>query len=192
MATRYDITLEDAKALLAPRMPALANALRIAVHEWSDGLGKYHAKVNEDLRALFINQLWHYHSIELLREDAGISRQKNGRHEYLRVDGSLVLRIKHVGPTYRSWNYPTRRSQAWNAQAHFLDLPPMPRLNFGYRLDITGTVVKDAMVMLSQEGHSIWRWQVWGYPVSEFPATHRDMLGRVVYAHDDYSEATMP
>ena len=191
MATEYDITLEDARNILKPRMPALATALRIAAHEWNIGLGRYHARVNEDLRGLFINQLWHSHANGLLYDDPGISLHQNGRHEYLRVDGSLALRFKHTAGVYRPWNYPTRRSQAWNAQVHFPDLPPMPRLDFAYRLDLTGTVVRDAIVMLSREGHSLWRWQVWGYPISEFAGAHRDMIGRLVYAHDDYSEAAM-
>ena len=45
------------------------------------------------------------------------------------------------------------------------------------------------MVILSVDGGSIWRWQVWGHPATEFAAFPggRDMFGREVYSRDDYS-----
>ena len=185
--TGYYIELGEAKSVLKSRMPVFAGALRKALHEWNKGLGAYHATVDEFARGVLINQFWYVFSSHALRDDTGISLEKHGNGYFFTVDDSLVLRLKHVNKAYRSWNHPTRRSLALDAQVPFPTIPPMARLELGYRLDLTGTVVEDAVVMLNNNGRSLWRWQIWGYPISEFAASPSDMLGHAVYSHDDFS-----
>lgn len=187
------ITLEDAKLVLLPsRMPALAGAFKLSTHTWRTTLGRHQARVSEDTKYSAINDMWYSNSEILLSTDPGVELGPNERRNYLRFDDKLVLRIKHVGDSLRPWTQKTRRSREWEAQRRFPSIPPMPRLDFIYRLDITGMTVKDAFVMLSQDNQSIWRWQVWGYPINTIPATHKDLLGRTVYAHDDYSGVDTP
>ena len=190
--TPYYIDLTRAKATLQPRISVFAGSIRKAMQDWNNGLGAYHAIVDEFARAVLINQLWYAYSSQALRGDAGISLEKHGNRHYYIVDDLLVLRFKHVDNSYRSWNYRTSRASAWEAQASFPTIPKMAKLELGYRLDLTGTVVKDAMVMLNYRGRSLWRWQIWGHPISEFAAAPTDMLGRQVYTHDDLSGVVLP
>lgn len=189
--SRYDITMEKAKSVLQLRMPTLAGALEKAVHEWSYGLSKYHKELDTFVRGVFINGLWYEYAKQGLHGDSGVLLEKNGQRATLVIDKSLVLRLKHVNDAYRSRNYPTRRNLAWNDQVHFPSIPPIPRLDFRYRMDLIGVAVEDAMVTFGHGMHCSWRWQVWGYPVSEFAAVPRDMFGRTVYSHDDYSGVAM-
>ena len=192
MTNKYYMTLEKAKSVLQPRMPLLIGALKKAVHEWNLGLSQYHTKLDAFARGVFINQLWYEYSNQALHGDPGVSLEKNGQRTSLIIDRSLVLRLKHVNEAYRSRNYPTPRDRAWNGQVYFPSIPPIPRLDIGYRMDLTGTAVKDSMVIFSQGVQSLWRWQVWGFPVSEFAGAPNDMFGRTVYSHDDYSRVVMP
>lgn len=190
--TPYYMDLGQAKVILRPRVPAFAGSLRKALHEWNKELGAYHAIVDEFARGVMISQFWYAYSSEALRGDLGISREKHGNRPYYIVDDKLVLRFKRVDDAYRSWNHPTSRARAWDAQASFSTMPPMAKLELGYRLDVTGTVVMDAAVILNYKGRSLWRWQIWGRRVSEFAAAPRDAFGREVYSYEDFSEAVLP
>ena len=188
----YFMNMATAQAILLPRIPAFIDALRKATREWNDGLGAYHAILDEFARAVIISQFWYSHSHQLLRSDSGVSLERFGNRHFYTIERELVLRLKHVDSSYRSWNHPTTRALAWNAQASFPSIPPMVKLELGYRMDLTGTVVRDAMVMLNYKGHSLWRWQIWGRQISEFAAAARDGFGRLVYSHDDFSAVDLP
>ena len=187
--TSYYMDLGLAKIILRPRVPVFAGSIRKAIHEWNSGLGAYHAVVDEFARGVMISQFWYAFSSLALRGDVGISLEKHGNRPYFIVEDKVVLRFKHVDDAYRSWNHPTSRARAWDAQASFPTMPPMAKLELGYRLDLTGTIIKDAAVILNYRGRSLWRWQIWGYPISEFAAAPRDAFGRVVYSHEDFSKA---
>ena len=188
----YFMNMAAAQTVLLPRIPAFVDALRRATREWNSGLGAYHAIVDEFARAVLISQFWYSYSYQLLRSDSGVSLEKFGNRSFYTIDKLLVLRLKHVDSSYRSWNHLTARALAWNAQASFPSIPPMVKLELGYRMDLTGTVVKDAVVMLNYKGRSLWRWQIWGGQISEFAAASRDAFGRLVYSYDDFSEAELP
>ena len=183
--------LGHAKVILRPRVPVFADSLRKAIREWNTGLGAYHAIFDEFARGVLISQFWYTYSSQALEGDSGISLEKHGGRPYYIVDDELVLRFKHVNDAYRSWNHPTPRALAWDAQAWFPTMPPMAKLELGYRLDITGTVIQDAAVILNYKGQSLWRWQIWGYPIGEFAATPKDAFGREVYAYEDFSEVEL-
>ena len=151
-----------------------------------------HVDLDEFGRAVNINQLWYSSSSQALRSDPGISRHKQGNGYYYVIDNRLVLRFKHFDDGYRSRNHPTPRFRAWDSQMPFPTLPPLVKLDLGYRLDLTGTRVLDAMIVLNFNRLSVWRWQIWGRRIDEFAATPRDMQGRLVYVHDDYSGVSTP
>ncbi len=186
------IELRSAKTILQPRVPIFAGSLRKAIQEWNNGLGAYHAIVDEFARGVLVNQFWYAYSSQAFRGDVGVSLDKHGNRHYYIVDDLLVLRLKHVDNSYRSWNHPTSRARAWDAQASFPTIPPMAKLELGYRLDLTGTVVRDAVVMLNFKGRSVWRWQIWGPAIGEFAAAPRDVFGRMVHTHDDFSGVVLP
>ena len=152
-------------------------------------MAQYHTRLDEFARAVFVNQSWYHYSDELHREDDGIDIHRYGNGRFFTVDDRLVLRVKHADARYKVWDYPTARARARAEQRSFPTIPPLVHLDFGYRLDLTGTLVKDAMVILHSGKEQIWRWQVWGRAVREFAATPRNMLDQIVYSHDDYSGA---
>ena len=186
------IDLQNAKTILQRRIPVFAGSLRKAIQEWNTGLGAYHAIVDEFARGVLINQFWYAYSSRALRSDEGVSLDRHGNRSYYIVDNLLVLRLKHVDNSYRSWNHPTSRARAWDAQASFPTIPPIAKLELGYRLDLTGTSVRDAVVMLNYKGESLWRWQIWGHAIGEFAAAPKDVFGRVVYTHNDFSRVVLP
>ena len=190
MAPLY-INLVDAQTTLRPRIQVIAGALGKAVREWN-AAGQYHALVDESFRGMFISQLWYTYVTQALRGDAGVMKHRSGNRPYFTFDQLLVLRFKHVDRGYQSWNHSTPEFRAWNEQASFPTIPPLPKLELGYRMDVTGTVVRDAMVMFKYKKQTLWRWQIWGRPFGEFATHSRDMFGRSVYAHDDNSQIVLP
>jgi hypothetical protein len=186
----YYIDLNDARSSLQPRMWVFAGALRRAVEAWNeDGVSKHHTGLTESTRAVFISDLWYQYSSEKLRDDPDVSLETCGTRHFYIIDEKLTLRFKHLNEAYRSWNRRTSRSEAWDLQLPFPTIPPMPRLDLGYRLDITGTVIVAALVVHRRGEEPIWRWQIWGHPISEFASAPRDMLGRGVYSYNDFSGA---
>lgn len=183
------INHDEAKTVLRARMQAFCVALRRVMREWNEDMDKFHTRLDEFGRAVFINQGWYDHANGLHHSDDGVVMQRHGNGRFFIVDERLVLRIKHANERYRVWDHATPRALARAEQQSFPTLPPLVHLDFCYRLDITGTVVRDAMVILHSGREQLWRWQIWGRPITEYAATTRNLMGEVVYSHDDYSEA---
>ena len=183
------IDLDDAKSILQPRMASFCSALFRAVHEWNTDLAKSHTQLDEFGRAVFVNQLWYHHANGLHRDDDGIAMRRYGNGRYFTVDDRLVLRLKHADDRYKVWDHPTPRALARAEQRSFPTIPPFVHLDLGYRLDLSGGSVRDAMVILRSRMQQVWRWQVWGRPVREFSLTPRNLWSQVVYSHDDFSGA---
>ena len=165
----------------------MCGALRASLQEWNNGLAPYHFDFDEFGRSVVINQLWYARSWDALRHDPGVALLKNSNGRYYIVDEQVILRFKHVDGRYRSRNYPTKRAQAWNKQLPFPSIPPLVRLEMGYRFDLTGTRISDAMISLNFNNDSVWRWQIWGQRLDEFSSMPKDMEGHLTYAHEDYS-----
>ena len=118
------IELRSAKTILQPRVPIFAGSLRKAIQEWNNGLGAYHAIVDEFARGVLVNQFWYAYSSQAFRGDVGVSLDKHGNRHYYIVDDLLVLRLKHVDNSYRSWNHPTSRARAWGRAGVVSNHPP--------------------------------------------------------------------
>ena len=187
MAIFY-MDIPDAQVILKPRASALTYALYEAVNTWVSSR-HLHARVSEATRGHIINDAWYTQARHNLIGDAGAVLKDNGspHRKYCLFDDQLAIRLKHVGADYRPRNYPTARAGAWTSQKRFPTIPDVPRLDLCYRLDLTGTLIKDAIIQYSEDDEAIWRWQVWGAPVTEFAAAPKDMMGRDVYVYDDYS-----
>ena len=184
----YYLDLHEAKSILEPRAPVFVDALRKAMHEWNHGLSHYHTTFDEFARGVLLSQMWYNYSSQALQGDFGVALTWRGSRPYYIFDQSVVLRFKHLNSAYQTWNYPTARALAWNAQSVFPSIPPLVKLDLGYRLDLTGTRVLEVMVMLNNNGISVWRWQIWGQPISEFAAAPKDGLGRTVFAYDNFAK----
>ena len=184
----HHIDLPDARSILQPRMTDFAAALKLAIHRWNSDLSAYHVTLSEFTRCNIISDLWYETSQKALTNDGGVRLIGNRERRCFIVDDAVVLRFKHLDSNYRPRNNTNRRSDAWNCQTNFRDIPPVVRLDFGYRMDLTGTVVETAFVMLNNGARARWRWQIWGRPISRFAGTPTNMYGDTVYVHYDYSK----
>lgn len=191
------LTLPEAKDLLAEYMPGWTSALQRAIYEWNTGLAQYQSILDESARAQNLNQLWYHFSNIALADYPDVDLRKVRNQRFFSIADEVLLRFKFVDTRYQSKNYPTSHSRQWNLQIPLSGIPNVPRLEFGYRLDLTGTSVRDAMVLLKigkaktkTASNVIWIWQVWGPQISQFPTpgnASSDMFGRVVYEYTDYS-----
>ena len=185
------ISLPEAREILAPRLPAFANALGIAVRTWATGLSQYHRVLDESARAIIINQIWNTTVRSLLYDDTGVKFLKVSGQRFLYIDERISLRFKLVDTLYLSKNYPTSRALAWNRQLTLPGIPRAGRVELGYIPDLTGTDIKCACVLLRVDDTVVWLWQIWGVRDDTFGQYVRqdgtDMLGRVVFAYEDYS-----
>lgn len=164
------IRLSQAREVLEPRMSALATQLRLAVNTWNLRPESWQISLDTKARGIFLNRLWHHGVQVALFDDHGVRRESNeGGESYFVLDDSLALRFKHLDKTLTSRNYPTRRAKQWEFQLRMPGLPPWDRLEFGYRMDITGSTVKDAFILLRKARDFLWVWQVMGERIDTFP-----------------------
>ena len=184
----FHIELASAQRILRPRVRQLAGALRVVMLEWNNAPNGFHMHLDNYGRAVNINQLWYGYARQVLAGDPAVSFAKFSNGYSMNVDDQLVLRIKQVDGSYRPRNSATRRALHWGQQLRFPTIPDLVRLDLGYRLDLTGSVVEDAVIMLTHNGHALWRWQIWGRPISKFASAPVDMSGNLVYVHNDYSK----
>ena len=111
--------------------------------------------------------------------------------EYVVCDETILIRHKLFDNNFTSRNYPTRRAEEWTLQYPLYGVPPVGRAQFGYRLDETGAVLKDAFLTLPYGKKNLWIWQVWGLETDTFglslPLERRSISRDEVFAYDDYS-----
>lgn len=192
--TRHKITLGKAQSILRPRMQVFTRELKQAVTKWNGLL--ISQDTDEFARGVLINQFWNGSVNQALQSDNGVrqGQYRNGRYFVIEepskesIVDTLMIRLKHVDQSYDWRNYPTERNQALETQQEFATIPSVPRLVLGYRLDLTGTQIENVMVIFKNGKKTIWRWQVWGHPISEFASAPHDIFGHPVYSHDDFSK----
>ena len=175
--------------VLTDRLKHFVRALKETMEVWNGPHAESQHIYDVATRSMVIQRHWYSISAEALRDDSGVKLVNNYERHCFEIDGEFALRFKHLNSKYRPRNNSNFRSRAWVYQLNLPDLPPMPRLDFGYRLDLTGTIVETAMIMLCVGKEPSWRWQIWGDPIDVFAGTpEKDLFGRTVYAFDDYSE----
>ena len=164
-------------------MPFLVAAVHHAVAHWNDDEGHRHAYLTKTTRGMYINDLWIADAEQALHDDAGVQVIRNKERRCLVVDDAFLFRFKHVSTSYKPRNHSTQRAAAWDGQVPFKTIHPLPRLDFVYRMDETGSVVLDIAVILFLNGNSVWRWPVLNYPQTEFGVPKMDMFGDDVLTH---------
>ena len=169
MLNQY-ITLAETQSILQPpRINALAGALRDSLNTWNTAFGPAQMVLNSSARATIINQYW-YNFVNLaLGDDSGVVLTEDQLQRFLVIDERLIVRFKHINRRFNSSNYPTNRAIQWNLQHPFEGIPLCERLELGYRLDITGTVLKDAFLLLRTGQRIVWMWQIGGEQIDIFP-----------------------
>ncbi len=187
------IALPEARHTLEPRMSILTSVLRTSVAAYNARPTAWQFSLDKKARALLLNRLWYFQVAQALHNDTGILLVPNHGESYFVIDEALVLRFKHLGGDLLSKNYQTERMRHWNRQLRMEGIPPWNRLEFGYRLDITGTTIRDAFVLLREDKRLLWIWQVMGLPISTFaaqtalPLTSSIQGNSQLFAYSNYS-----
>ena len=183
-------SLQQAIAVLMPRMPQFAQVLALSMASWLSSPPVYLIDMDQTARAIIFNRLWYGYCQRLMSGDSGIRFHNLQGQRYLVVDDVVLLRFKLVDRNHLSRNMPTRQSLRWNAQMS-LNIPDLARLEFAYFPDATWTRIERAYVLLRLRKHVVWLWQVWGArdDVFEFAQTPggTDMMGRLRFAYNDFS-----
>lgn len=191
------ISLPEAQELLRPRVPQLTKSLAGAFTTWLQDLAPHHVALSSTARAKIINDYFYFNAAQNLSRDKGVGFHENQLQRFIVFDERLVVRFKLLDRSLQARNYPTERARGWVQQLPLEGIPPCERLHFGYRLDLTGTTIRDAFITLPTGTLAVpndWIWQVWGNPIdlSTFgiqirliPLTR--VGANVVYAYDDFS-----
>jgi hypothetical protein len=179
--------LDDARQLLTPSIPRLLRSLDEAITEWNAAPAVYHAAMDASARATILNKLTYHYAASNLD---GVVFGEDQLQRYMRFGELTVVRVKLLDSQLRSRNYPTRRAREWIRR---VPLPgwPVSRLHFGYRLDVTGSVLEDVFVTLPNGDRMVpndWVWQVRGPAIEPFPV-RQNLFGEEVYRYDDFSRA---
>jgi hypothetical protein len=191
------ISLPEAQDVLRPRVLLLNKSFADAFSTWLEDYAPHHMVLSTTARARIINDHFYFNAAQNLSRDKGTVFRENQLQRFIVFDERLVLRFKLFDNNLQARNYPTERAKGWVQQLPLKDMPPCERLHFGYRLDLTGTVVRDAFITLPTGTLAVpndWVWQIWGNPIdlSTFGIQMRLIpvsraATNVVYAYDDFS-----
>ena len=142
-------------------------------------------------RSSIIVDHWYDFAIGHLFDDVGVTHGNDQGQRFLNFESKFLVRFKHVNSAYLSWNAKTRHSLAWNAQIPMKGLPECPRLEFGYQLDDTATLLKRACMLQRVGKDVLWVWQVLGERDDTFglPMTlDTEIRDMIRYRHDNLLE----
>ena len=146
--------------------------------------------LDRSARAMIINQYWYSFANLALGDDPGVMSGIDQLQRFLVIDERIILRFKLIDRNFDSRNYPTKRATQLRLQFPFKGLRESEWLEFGYRLDLTGTVIQDAFVLLRVGTRIMWLWQIGGNQIDMFPIQlelgPRGIAEPYVFAYDNY------
>ncbi|HLG69792.1 MAG TPA: hypothetical protein VK009_05140 [Chloroflexota bacterium] len=191
------ISLNETRTLLAgSRMTAFTKAATDAVTGWVQDF--HHVAFGQTTRAWAISDLFYHFGQEYHAGDEGVRYGETRGQRYFVVDERILMRFKLLDDGLQSSNYPTDQALDFVGQEPIPDFPPLDRLHIGYRLDITGLLLRDAFVTLPigrPERFNAWVWQVLGDPIgaSSIYGLQYKLPGEFgaagdQYAYDDYQQ----
>lgn len=187
-------TLIEAHSLLSGRyMRIFSQALNEAIKAINELPPPVSIALDDSARAHVINRTWYQLVTEKAFAYPGIHRGTYQNQEFFIVEESLLVRHKLFDNNLNSKNYPTDRAQKWVYPYTLPGIPPIGRLQFGYRLDPTGALLRDAFLVLPYGNQNLWVWQVWGSEIDTFglslPLERRQVKREEIFVYDDYSRA---
>lgn len=187
------VSLDEARDILLPRMPAFTESLAAAFRQWNATYAMRQAALGATAQAQIINDEFYFDANSRLAGDRGVVYAVKQLQKHFIIEERLVLRFKLLHQALDSRNYPTEQQINWSRQYPLDGFPPCERVTFGYRFDLTRTVIKDAFITLPN-GDPVaindWVWQVWGAPIDfstfaiQLPLVPLSQQTRV-YAYDD-------
>ena len=186
------ITLPDVQRILDPgRVRSFVGALRDTLKTWNTELASAQMVLDPAARAMNFSRYWYYNANLALSDDTGVKFNTVQNQRMFTIDERIILRFKLIDRAFKSKNYPTRKATQWRLQYPLPVFPPCERLEFGYRLDLTGTGVEDAFILLRVGNTVVWLWQLWGARIDTFPIqldlTPIGQTQPIVFAYDNYA-----
>jgi hypothetical protein len=192
------ISLSDASDILDPeRVAKLVHCSARAQQAW---FGDYNHVVLDDpsIRGFLIYKHFHHEAHIALANARGVRFGEHEGQKFISFDDRLFVRHKHFDKRLSASNYQTRHARRWVRQESLPLIEGIARLNFGYRLDDTGEVMKDRFITLPNGRRDLinendWVWQLLGNPIdsstwgvqARFNSAGRNLPA--VYRYDDYS-----
>ena len=166
--TPYPLELFSARSVLQPRIWAILDA----------ALEAFDTVVNRELpslpgtqtstiAAMVCDQAYRNITLNLAGDD-GLFRASHRGQRFFVFDGLLVLRVKKLNRNFLSSNIRTRQASHWNRQLSLDGVPTLSRLELGYQVDLTGSVLTGVFVLLRLGNDVQWLWQIHGAQVSTF------------------------
>lgn len=184
------ISLENARAVLFSRMQGFSDALGQCQKVWNNQLAFTQRTLSSSARAHVLNDYWYYYASAIFAGDSSVVFSTEQRQRHIVIDERVIMRFKLLDGRLCSSNYPTDHALDWNRQMPLKGLPTVARLCFGYRMDITGTNVKDAFVTLPRTTINEWVWQTSGEPIDTYgfqlPLSEKDLSNQMVYWYDNF------
>ena len=166
--TPDQMDLFSTRQILQPRIWSILDAF----------LGAFDTVVHQELPSLPGTQIstiasmvcdQAYRNITLnLSGDQGLVQGSHKGQRFFVFDSTLVLRIKKLNRNYLSSNIRTRQASRWNRQLPLAGIPSLSRVELGYQVDLTGTVLTGVFVLLRIGNDVQWLWQIHGEQVSTF------------------------
>ena len=184
------ISLENARAALHSRMQGFTDALVECQKIWNKEFAFAQMTLDSSARAHVLNQYWYAFARNIFSGDTGVVFSMEQLQRYVVVDERVIIRFKLLDGKLCTRNYPTAHAVDWRLQIPLEGLQPCARLHYGYRMDITGTKVRDAFVTLPQGSFNEWVWQTSGEPIDTFgfqlPLRQEGASNPTVYLYNNY------
>jgi hypothetical protein len=149
-------------------MQGFTDALSQCQKLWNKEYAFAQMTLDGSARAHVLNQHWYAYARVIFAGDSGVVFSREQFQRYLVIDEKIILRFKLLDGQLCVRNYPTEHAVDWRLQIPLQGLPPCIRLHYGYRMDITGTKVRDAFIILPLGEHNEWVWQTSGEPIDTF------------------------
>jgi hypothetical protein len=183
------ITLQRSRDILRPHVPKLLRSLRDAFRDWTDTDPQVQAAMEASGRAMFLNKLFYLHAGLHLAGD-NVEFRLDQQQRYMIFGEEVVLRAKLLDRRLEARNYRTRHARQWVRQYQLPGMAPVARLHFGYRPDVTGSLIKDVFITLPNGDAATinhWAWQLYGQPIEPF--FQRNLFADEVFRYEDFADA---
>lgn len=159
---------------------------------WMKDYGPHHAVLDTTARSRIF--FCHFYSLAhaALDDREGILFGDDQQQKYISFDGRASIRLKKFGRQFQTRNYPTPHAVEWTKQASLDGMPPVGRLELGYRFDLLEIAIRDIFITHPNGVRGIyndWVWQIYGEPIGDTFGIQGRLLNKLspddVYWYDN-------
>lgn len=163
----------------------MVTALDLSFDDWNRHDGRVLGALTPGTLGSFVADVWYDHMARMADVSPGAAMRQHRGQRYLDCSGQAAIRIKMIDRSLRSRNLRTPHAIAWMSQLAMRGMPPSARLTFGYRVDTTRTLVRDAFLALPRNDSTYqWIWQVKGKEADIFEPRTPQLLTSPEHTQD--------